>query len=147
MFLQIFKHIHSGARWWLLIFLVAAIVSAIIKLIKRKDYSVLNKQLSILTMSFAHIQLIVGLVLYFISNKVVFSAQSMSNHMLRFFLVEHLLMMLVAIVLITIGYSKIKRAQKSSLKHKRTLIFYGIALLIILVAIPWPWQIFGAGWL
>ena len=146
MFYQIIKHTHSGVRWLVLVFLVMAIVSAIVKLIGKKEFSAADQKLGLLTMSFTHIQLLIGLVLYFISGKVVFSMQSMSNDLLRFFLVEHVGMMLVAIALITIGYVKVKKASENLAKLKRTFIFFGLALIIILLAIPWPWQMYSSAW-
>lgn len=146
MFYTILKHTHSGTRWLVLLFLLIAIVFSVVKLIGKKDYAKFDKMTSMFSMSFTHLQLLIGLVLYFISGKVVFSGESMKSDLLRFFLVEHIGMMLVAVVLITIGYSKIKKATESSVKFKRTLIFYGLALLVILAAIPWPWQMLGAAW-
>lgn len=147
MLYSILKHAHSGTRWLVLVFLLLALVAALIKMMNKKDYAGSDRLLGMLAMSFTHLQLLIGVVLYFISGKVVFSTESFKNDMLRFFLVEHLLMMLVAIVLITIGYSKVKKANLSAVKLKRTAIFYGVALLIILAAIPWPWQQLSAGWM
>ena len=146
MFYQIIKHTHSGIRWFVLVFLVLAIVLAVVKLVGKKEYSVADKKFGLFTMSFTHVQLLVGLILYFISGKVIFSGESMESDLLRFFLVEHIGMMLIAVALITIGYSKVKKAVESKAKLRRTLIFYGLALLVILLAIPWPWQMYSAGW-
>lgn len=146
MLYTILKHAHSGFRWIVLILLLEAIVLSIYKLGSKKDYTKLDKSVGLFLMALSHIQLLIGLVLYFISNKVVFSAESMKSDLLRFFLVEHVAMMVVALVLITVGYVKVKRSNSSKLKHKRSLIFYGIALVIILLAIPWPWQELSAAW-
>lgn len=146
MLYQILKHAHSGLRWLVLLFIVSAIVSALVKLMGNKKYTSGDRKLGVLSLAFTHTQIIIGLVLYFISGKVVFSGQSMSNDLLRFFLVEHIGMMLIAAVLITIGYVKTKKANLNSTKLKRTLIFFGIGLLVMLLAIPWPWQLYGAWW-
>lgn len=147
MIYQIFKHAHSGLRWFVLLFIVLAIVNSIVKLIKQSEYSQLDKKLSLYTFMFMNLQFVIGFVLYFISSKVVFSGDSMSSDLLRFFLVEHLGMMLIAVALISIGYSKAKKALTSQSKFKKTLIFFGIGLLIILLAIPWPWQQLSAAWI
>ena len=147
MFYSILRHAHSGNRWLLLIFLIISLVLSVIKMDGKKEYSNFDRMSSMLTMSFTHLQLLLGLILYFISGKVVFSVESFKNEMLRFFLVEHVGLMLIAIVLITIGYSKIKKATESKLKYKRTLIYYGLALVIILIALPWPWQKLSTGWI
>lgn len=146
MFYQIIKHTHSGLRWILLLLLVVTVFSVVIKVIRKGKYSTVDQKLGMFTMSFTHIQLLIGLLLYFISGKVVFSMQSMSNDLLRFFLVEHIGLMLVAVALITIGYVKVKKLTESRMKLKTSLIFYGVALLLILIAIPWPWQLYSAAW-
>lgn len=89
-----------------------------------------------------HIQFVIGLILYFVSPIVRMALSdmggAMKNSELRFWSVEHTLMMLVAIVMITIGYSKAKRSELSG--HKFIAIFYLIGLLVILAAIPWPFS-------
>jgi membrane protein DedA with SNARE-associated domain len=94
----------------------------------------------------AHIQLIIGLVLYFTSPKVVFEASSMSSPLLRFFLVEHISLMIIAIILITVGYAKSKRITDIRKKNRTIVIYYAISLVLILAAIPWPFRNLGAGW-
>ena len=93
-----------------------------------------------------HFQLLLGLILYFISPKVIFSGASMKDPLLRFFLVEHIALMLAAVVLITVGYIKFQKADEIRRRHKITVIYYGIALLLILAAIPWPFRNLGGGW-
>jgi membrane protein DedA with SNARE-associated domain len=97
-------------------------------------------------MTFTHLQLLLGLILYFISPKVVFAASSMKDAFLRFFLVEHIGLMLVAVALITIGFVRSQRAEQPSAKYKSLIIFYSIALVIILAAIPWPFRGLASGW-
>jgi membrane protein DedA with SNARE-associated domain len=70
----------------------------------------------------------------------------MSNKMLRFFLVEHISLIVIAVVIATIGYSLAKKADIDSIKHRRVMIFFSISLLLILLAIPWPWQNYASGW-
>ena len=125
---------------------ILRLVMAVIKMESKEEFSAFDRLSGTLTMSFTHLQLLLGIVLYFISGKVIFSVESFKNDMLRFFLVEHVGLMLVAIALITIGYSKIKKAASSKMKRKRTVIYYGIALIIILLSLPWPWQKLSAGW-
>ena len=59
---------------------------------------------------------------------------------LRFFAVEHLAGMLIAIILIHIGKTQGKKPIGDKAKHRRTMIFYLVALLIILASIPWPFR-------
>ena len=90
-----------------------------------------------------HVQLVLGLVLYFISPKVNFD--QISNSLTRFYTIEHTVGMLLAIVLVTVGRSRSRRMSGDALKHRTVAIFYGIGLLLILVSIPWPFRNLGAG--
>lgn len=100
-----------------------------------------------MAMAFTHIQILLGAALFFMSEKVSFHAGFMKEPMARFFAVEHTSMMVIAVVLLTIGYSKAKRQNEAAKKHNTVLMFYGIGLLIILAAIPWPFRTaLGGGW-
>lgn len=140
----ILKHAHAGIRWIALIAILTALINSFIKY--GKSYNARDKRINLLTIIFLHIQILVGFILYFVSPKVVFSAESMSNRILRFYLVEHISIMILAVAIATIGYSFSKRAGFDSKKHMRISIFYGIALILILLAIPWPWQNYAASW-
>lgn len=137
-------HAHSGLRWIALILLLAAVVTAISRWQNRSSYTDGNRKLNLFTLISVHTQLVLGLVLLFISPKVDFSM--ISEKLYRFYSVEHTVGMLIALVLITIGYSRSKRASHDTTKHRLVGIFYGIGLLLILVSIPWPFRIPGAGW-
>ncbi len=146
MLYQILRSAHSGMRWILLATLLLAVLFTIYKSLTSKPFSKKEYVFSLITLITAHTQLIIGFVLYAISPKVVFSSASMQHAMTRFFLVEHLAMMLIAIVLITIGYKKSKNAQTNKWKLGHIAIFYTLALILILLAIPWPFQAYGANW-
>lgn len=139
-------HAHSGLRWVVLILLVLAVIKALSGWLGKKGYSNGDRKLALFTMIFTHIQLLLGLGLYFISPKVAFSGDVMGNTLLRFYTVEHLVMMLIAIILITVGHKKSKTPNRDIEKHKNIAIYYGIALVLILAAIPWPFRELGAGW-
>ncbi len=140
------KHAHSGLRWIFLILLVYAIINAFIKWRGKQDYTEGDRKLGLFTFITSHIQLLIGLILYFISPKVgAINAEVMKNATARFFTVEHITMMIVAIVLISVGYSRAKKATDSATKFKRTFIFFLIALILVLVSIPWPPK-HGAAW-
>lgn len=136
-------HSHSGLRWILLILLILTIFSVFGKRNGQTPFSEGDRKLSLFTLIAAHLQAVIGLGLYFMSVKVEFSSNTMSNGVFRFFTVEHTLMMLIAIILITLGYGHAKKGNA-----KRVFTFYLIALLIILAAIPWPFrEALGAGWM
>ena len=143
---SILTHAHSGLRWIVLLTLVIAIANAIGKTNGNRPYLRKDINLSLMALIFTHIQFLLGLVLYFISPKVVFSVDSMSNDVLRFFLVEHIFIMVLAVLLITIGYSRAKRAIDEGKKFRNILVFYLLGLLLILAGIPWPFQDYGTSW-
>jgi hypothetical protein len=102
----------------------------------------------------SHIQLVIGLLLYFKYsptdwfNFLIKNPKDVMAHpVYRFFGVEHVLMMLIAIVLITIGHGKLKKALVNNGKLKTPLILFILALVIMLAAIPWPFRGLGRGWL
>lgn len=137
-------HAHSGLRWIALVLLLAAVVVAIGKWQGRSGYTDGNRKLYLFTLIAVHTQLLLGLALFFISPKVNFSL--ISEKLYRFYTVEHTAGMLIAIILVTIGYSRSKRATDAVTKQRLIGIFYGIGLLLILASIPWPFRIIGAHW-
>lgn len=137
-------HAHSGLRWVALILLLVAVVTAFNKRNGFGSFSDGDRKLYLFTLISVHTQLILGLVLLFISPKVNFGL--LSEKLYRFYSVEHTVGMLLAITLITIGYSKAKRVTEATTKHKQISVFYGLGLLLILLSIPWPFRIIGAGW-
>lgn len=136
-------HAHSGLRWIALVLLVVASLVAISKWLGRSGYTDGNRKLYLFTLIAVHTQLILGLVLYFISPKVNFGL--LSEKVYRFYTVEHTTGMLIAIILVTVGYSLSKRAIDTTKKQRLIGIFYGIGLLLILASIPWPGRNLGAG--
>lgn len=143
---NILKHAHSGFRWIVLILLIAAVVNALMNFQAKNGYQEKDRKLGLFTLIAAHLQLLFGFILYFISPYVQFGANTMKDSMLRFYTVEHLIMMIVSIALITIGYSRAKKRVDAAQKFKTTFWFYAIALLLILAAIPWPFRNLGGAW-
>jgi hypothetical protein len=140
-------HAHSGLRWIALILIIIAVVNAFIGLKQSKDFSKKDKMINLFTLIFFHIQLLIGLALFFTSPKVQFTSGFMKETILRFFAIEHPLMMLIAIALVTVGYSKSKKEVDSSKKFRKIVLFYTLALIITLIAIPWPFRTeLGAAW-
>ena len=143
---EILKSAHSGLRWLVLATLIIAIVNSIGKTKGGVTFSNKDKKKALFALIFTHIQFLIGLVLYFISPKVVFSGASMKDDVLRFFLVEHVSLMVLAIILITIGYSKAKRITMDGKKFKTIMVYYAIGLILILASIPWPFRNLGGSW-
>ncbi len=143
---EILARAHSGLRWLVLLTLVIAIINSFGKTKGGITFTNKDKRKALFALIFTHIQFIIGLVLYFISPKVLFSGAAMKDDVLRFFLVEHISLMLLAIALITIGYSKAKRTTMDGKKFKTIMVYYAIGLILILVSIPWPFRNLGGSW-
>ncbi len=141
---SILTHAHSGLRWVAIILLLLAIVNAFTS----KTFEKKHKMINLFTMITLHTQLIIGLVQYFItSGKVKFFDGWMKEAAFRFYGMEHLMGMLIAIVLITVGYSKSKRGTTDSEKFKPIKLFYLIGFILILASIPWPFRTaLGGSW-
>lgn len=136
---------HSGLRWVVLILLIIAVVNAFMKKGKN-SFTPGDKKIYLFTLISVHTQLLIGIILYFTSSKVTFQ-HMFANAATRFYGLEHTLGMLIAITMITIGYSKSKKMSEANAKHTKISIFYLFALIIILLSIPWPFrQELGAGW-
>jgi membrane protein DedA with SNARE-associated domain len=134
---------HSGLRWIALVLLLLAIYNAF----TAKEYEKKHRLVNMFAMISLHTQLLIGLVLYFTSDKVQFIEGWMKSPLLRFYGMEHFAGMLIAIVLVTIGHSKSKKATESSDKFKAIKLWYVLALVLILAFIPWPFRTaLGAGW-
>jgi cell division protein FtsW (lipid II flippase) len=131
---------HSILRWIILPLLLLSIIFAY----KNKNNpSLNNKIIYLLTLIFTHTQMLLGLILYYKSDLVQFKSETMSNKIFRFFTVEHSLGMIIAIILITIGYSKFKKEKN----HNKIFVYYLIATILILVSIPWVFRNLATSWI
>lgn len=136
---------HSGLRWIVLALLIAAIANATMKK-KSGIYSEGDRKLNLFAMIFLHIQLLIGLVLYFNYLNNVDYTVDFSVSKSRFYGFEHIFGMLLAIILATVGHSKAKRADDASRKHRTIFIAYFFALILIVASIPWPFRNLGGSW-
>ncbi|MCH3881193.1 MULTISPECIES: hypothetical protein [Tenacibaculum] len=130
------KNIHSYWAFIVLAVLIFAVVNAIIGLLKKKEFTHKDFRLGLFALILTHIQLLIGLAVYIVGSWYSFLSD-MKNSATRLLALEHPLMMIIAIVLITMGWSKHKKQVKSESKFKSFAIFYGLALVIILSRIPW----------
>jgi hypothetical protein len=129
--------LHSGLRYLVLLLLAISLLLAIVGLFGKKPYTQTNRKLNLFAMISTHTQFLVGLILYFFSPLVNYSnmGQAMKETMTRYWTVEHSVMMLFAIVLITLGHSRSKKAADDLNKHRSIALYYGLAVLVIVVAI------------
>ena len=135
------KHLHSFLPYLLLTVLVLALVKSFIAYRTNQVHTDAHRKNGLIVLILAHIQLLIGMALYFISPKSVTALSDMGAAMkdstLRLYALEHPLMMIIAIVFITMAYSKSKKEIADSLKHKVKSVYYLIALVLILIRIPW----------
>lgn len=134
---DILQNAHSGWAYLVLVGLLVAIINAAFGMSSRREFTPKDRRLALLALIATHIQLVFGLILYFVSEKGLASLGLMSNAMLRLTSLEHPLVNIIAVVLITVGWSKHKKAEENHAKFKAISIFYGIGLLLILSRIPW----------
>ncbi len=137
-----FLHLHDTLRWLLLLSLVTTLVKYLIGWFGNQHWKKTDNLMGIVFTSLMDIQLLTGLVLYFFLSPITKLALSdfgsaMKNADLRFYAVEHIFMMLIAVVLVHIGRAKSKKATADHAKFRIATIFYGLALVIMLAAIPW----------
>lgn len=140
---QILLHLHSIFRWLVLISLVVSIYRAWRGYTGNKPFTATDNSIRHWTATIAHIQLMLGFILYF---KSPFTGAPMKDTLqsmdLSFFSIIHISLMIIAIVVLTIGSGLSKRKPFSKQKFRTMLILYSIALLIIFIAIPWPFSPF-----
>ena len=139
-FMNILIHAHSGLRYVVLALLIASVIAAYSNWQSAKQG---DSKIYLFAFIATHTQLLIGLILFFMSPKVNFDF--ISDKFYRFYSIEHGFMMLIAIALITVGRIKSKKLEGAN-KHRTVLYFYALALIIILTAIPWPFRNLGAGW-
>ena len=134
---------HSGWAYLALLLLVFAVINSFLGMSSKKEFTPKDRKIAMFGLIATHIQLVVGLILYFISEKGFVKIGElgmgvvMKNDGLRQTVIEHPVTNIIAIVLITIGWSKHKRAATSEAKFKSIAIFYGLGLVLILSRIPW----------
>ncbi len=136
------QHLHNFLRWFILLFALWTIFKTIGGLSGARQFTKSDKRPAMLLMITADIQLLLGLILY-IGNgwfKVLTGGGFMKIPAARFWAMEHLLGMLIAIILIHIGYSAVKKDIPDTAKFKKVFWYTLIALIAILITIPWPFR-------
>ena len=137
---QALLNVHSYLAYAALILLVLASINAIVGLTSKKFFKDNDLRLSLFTLIVCHTQLLVGLIVYFVSEKGFQSFAiegEMKNPALRLTMLEHPLINIIALALITIGWSKHKKEESNNGKFKKIAIFYTLGLLLILLRLPW----------
>ncbi len=137
------QHIHSYWAYLVLLLILVNVLNSLFGLIGKRNFSGKDFKISLFTLIATHIQLLLGIILFFLSPKVMWFNENvdvsaiMSNDQLRLFNVEHPLTMIIAVVLITIGHSRAKKKIVPSSQFTNLFVFDLIALILILAMIPW----------
>lgn len=141
--MEIVQFIHSYWAYLVLLVLVIATFNAIFKFFGNKEFDAKDFRISLFALITMHIQLLIGIVLFFMKDyfstikEIGGMGELMGNKALRNLIVEHPITMIIAVVLVTIGYSKHKKKLTSKPKFKLLSIFYTLALVLVLAKIPW----------
>ncbi len=142
--------LHSLLRYFVLIATAVAATLSLIGLLGKKDFTAGNKKSALFMMIFCDIQLLVGLAVYYLSGQmqIINTGAAMQSHYNRFYAIEHPVGMVVAIILIHLGYNVVKKNISAEKKLKRLFWYSFIALVIFLTQTPWPTkQDVGKPWL
>ena len=134
--------LHSGWAYITLLILIIAVVNAIIGVNSNKEFKEKDLRISLFALIVAHIQLLIGLVAYFTSAQFALLKEhgmgaAMKDPEIRLVVMEHPLMMILAVILITVGFSKHKNKSTDKAMFKTIALYYGVALVLVLSRIPW----------
>lgn len=134
------QHLHSGVAYLALLSLILVIIYMLIGSLSNREFTEKDRKFALVAFILCHIQLLVGLILYFLSPlgmEMLKSGSAMSDPAARLLAVEHPVINIIAIVLITIGYSRAKKLNVSRAKFRSIYMMYAIGLVLILSRIPW----------
>lgn len=139
---EIFLSIHSWLRWIILLASVVVIIKSLVGLFGGGEYKKLDNILAASFVGTMHLQLLIGLVLYIFLSPVTTSAfqnmsEAMSNSAIRYWAVEHITVMILAVIAAQAGRSISKKSDDAIVKFRFQAIFFGISLFLILTRIPW----------
>jgi hypothetical protein len=139
-------HLHNLLRWIILILLVISIVKSYTGWKQGRSFSAGDRKTWLFTMIFSHVTLVLGLYQWLAGRYGLFSSvlpegvSMMKDKFYRFFQMEHPVSMIAAILLITLGYGMAKKSVSDELKYKRAFQYFLVALIIILMVMPWPFR-------
>ena len=135
--------VHSYWAYLVVLVVTLATFNGLIGFFTKRDYAPKDFRISLFGLIVTHIQLLIGIVIFFVSPTVVWFSEGigmseiMKDPLLRLYNVEHPMMMILMVVFVTMGYSKHKKKLTSTPKFKMLAIFYTIAWVLMLSRIPW----------
>ncbi|MFT4856381.1 MAG: putative acyltransferase [Algoriphagus sp.] len=134
------QHLHSGIAYLSLLSLIIVIVLMLVGALTGRAFTEKDRKIAMIAFIFAHVQLLVGLILYFVSPlgfSLLTSGEAMSDPVARLTALEHPLINIIAIIVISIGYIRAKKMTVSRSRFRSIYMMYAIGLLLILSRIPW----------
>lgn len=134
------QHLHSGLAYLALAALLLVFIYALVGALSNREFTEKDRKFALIGFILSHIQLLVGLILYFVSPlgfSLLKGGGAMSDSAARLTALEHPLINILAIVVITIGYSRAKKFTESRAKFRSIYMLYAIGLILILSRIPW----------
>lgn len=147
----IFLPLHSIVRWLVVITALLAIGRALSGLLGKRPWTGFDRTVGQWFTITMDSQVLIGLILYFFLSPITTAALqnfggAMSNPSVRYFAVEHIVLMMIAVALVHVGSARVKKAGSDLAKHRNAAIWYGLATLLTLAAIPWPFLAAGRPW-
>ena len=139
-------HLHNLLRWIILVLLLLSILKSYTGMTSKKAFEASDKKIWLFTMIAAHITLLLGLYQWLLGRYGLFTyvkpegISMMKDPYLRFFQMEHPVSMILAILLITLGYGMAKKNVDDQTKYKKAFRYFVLALVLILAAVPWPFR-------
>jgi hypothetical protein len=134
--------LHNLTRWLVLIFALLVLIRAFSGWFEKKTYQDQDRRFLMIYTSVFDLQILIGIILFFTKGwggvMINGGSEVMSNSALRFFAVEHWVLMLLAVIVAHIGSSQAKKVGESLKKYRRTAIWIGLSIILVLAAIPWP---------
>ena len=134
------QHTHSGLAYLALLALVLVIIWALVGALSGRDFQEKDRKIALIAFILCHIQLLVGLILYFVSPlgySLLAGGGAMADATARLTALEHPLINILAIVLISVGYIRSKKLESSTAKFRSIYMMYAVGLVLILSRIPW----------
>lgn len=132
-------HLHSGVAYLVLLGLLVCVIYAMVGALSGREFTDKDRKFGLIGLIPTHIQFLFAIILYFVSPLGFdsLSGETMSDSTARLYAVEHPLINLIAVALITIGYSRAKKLTDSKSRFRNMYLFYGIGFILILSRIPW----------
>ncbi len=134
-----FQHLHSFLAYIALLGIIISFVFALIGALSGRSFEEKDRKFGLIGLIPTHLQLVIGLVLYFLSplGFANLSGATMSDSVSRLYAVEHPVINIIAVIVITVGYVRAKKLTESRNRFRSIYMFYGVGLILILSRIPW----------